>query len=182
MRASIAWILFFSTSVGLGGAQCIPSASSPRIETFASVKTIPSQGEAGSELRLAETGGRVSAILRDYLGGDELLETRLSGTLTATSTGGCRVHLSGHNKDGRVEINGEMGVTRFYGNARRQIGNQVFSHTISLKRKLPSDTPEVGFLYHGASLGLIGRDASDQMPHPQVVSGKCDRDPGDFLS
>jgi hypothetical protein len=182
VRASIALVLLLSTSVGLSGAQCVPSARSPRIETFASITTVTGPGETGSELRLEETGGRVSAVLRDYLGDGKLMETKLSGALTTTSAGGCRVHLSGENKDGQVEIDGEIEVARFYGTAKRHVGKQVFSHMISLKRKLPRVTPELGFPGYEARLGLIGRDASDQVPHPQVVSGKCDGDPGDFLS
>jgi hypothetical protein len=66
----------------------------------------------------------------------------LTGTLAETTTGACTVHLSGKNKDGQVEIDGHIELTRFQATATRHIGNKVFSHVMSLKRQLPS-TPEV---------------------------------------
>lgn len=92
---------------------------------------IAAQGEAGSELRLQEEGRHLTASLRDYLGGGKLMETNLAGTLIATKTGACRVRLSGSNKDGQVEIDGEILITRFQGTATRHIGKEVFTHAIS---------------------------------------------------
>jgi hypothetical protein len=137
-------LALFTASAAFGDGQCIPTSRSPRIETFAAVKAIANQGEAGSELRLRETGNQVTATLRDYLGSGKLIETQLAGTLTQTEAGACKVHLSGRNKNAQVEIDGEITITRFQGRATRHVGKEVFSHAISLRRQLPNDTPEVG--------------------------------------
>jgi hypothetical protein len=127
-------------------AQCVPTSPSSRVETFATIRVIAGQGEAGSELRLQEDGKHVTASLRDYLGGGKLMETNLTGTLIETKTGECRVHLSGRNKDGQVDIDGEILITRFQGTATRHIGKEVFTQAISLRRQLPSEAPPVGHL------------------------------------
>jgi hypothetical protein len=137
-------LVLFRADIGLSAAQCVPTSRSPRIETFATVKAVAGQGEAGSELQLEESGDRVTATLRDHLGGGKLIETRLTGALTETSTAICRVHLSGKNEGGEVRIDGEIEVTRFRGTVTRRVGKDVFSHTISLRRQLPSKAPEVG--------------------------------------
>jgi hypothetical protein len=107
-------------------------------------KAIAGHGEAGSQLRLREVGKRVTATLLDEMGDSKSIETQLTGTLTQTKAGECKVHLSGRNKDGQVEIEGEIMVARFLGTATRHVGKNVFSHAISLRRKLPSETPQVG--------------------------------------
>jgi hypothetical protein len=129
---------------GLSDAQCVPTSSSPKVETFATIKVIAGQGEAGSELRLQELGSHVTARLRDYLGGGKLMETRLTGALTETKNGTCRVRLSGRNKDGPIEIDGEILISRFQGTATRHVGKEVLTQTISLRRQLPGGVPAVG--------------------------------------
>jgi hypothetical protein len=134
----------FAATAACSFAQCIPTSRSPRIETFATIKAIAGHGEAGSQLRLREVGKRVTATLLDEMGDSKSIETQLTGTLTQTKAGECKVHLSGRNKDGQVEIEGEIMVARFLGTATRHVGKNVFSHAISLRRKLPSETPQVG--------------------------------------
>jgi hypothetical protein len=147
-------LVLFTASVGLSAAQCVPTSRSPRIETFATVKAVANQGEAGSALRLEETGSRVTATLRDHLGGGKLIEAHLTGALTETKSGVCRVHLFGKNAYGQVKIDGEVEITRFRGTATRQVGKEVFSHNVSLRRQLPNETPEVGFSPTGMSQTL----------------------------
>ena len=144
--ARFAALAVFIASIGFSGAQCIPTSRASRIETFATIRVIAGQGEVGSELRLQEDGERVTAALRDYFGGGKLMETHLKGTLIVTKTSLCRVRLSGSNKDGQVEIDGEITVTRFLGTATRYIGTDVFSQAMSLRRQLPSEAPDVGRL------------------------------------
>ena len=74
------------------------------------------------------------------------METNLTGTLIETKTGACRVRLSGRNKDGQMEIDGEILITRFQGTATRHIGKEVLTQAISLRRQLPSEAPPVGHL------------------------------------
>jgi len=117
---------------------------------------VAGQGEAGSELQLEERGMRVTATLRDYLGAGELIETHLTGTLSETKAGVCRIYLSGKNKTGRVKLDGQIEITRFEGTATRRIGKDVFSHTISLKRQLPSEAPQVGQMENLAAVIVVG--------------------------
>lgn len=141
--------LAFLIASRFSDAQCVPTSRNSRVETFATIRVIAGQGEAGSELRLQEDGKHVTASLRDYLGGGKLMETNLTGTLVETKTGACRVLLSGSNKDGQNEIDGEILITRFQGTATRHIGKEVFAHAISLRRQLPSEAPSVGHLLDG---------------------------------
>jgi hypothetical protein len=136
-------------------AQCIPTSPSSRVETFATIRVIAGQGEAGSELRLQEHGKHVTAWLRDYLGGGKLMETHLTGILTETEAGACRVRLSGRNKDGQMEIDGEILMARFQGTATRHIGKEVFTQVVSLRRQLPSDAPLVGHLLDKSYSSMI---------------------------
>lgn len=138
--------LAFLIASRFSDAQCVPTFRNSRVETFATIRVIAGQGEAGSELRLQEDGKHVTASLRDYLGGGRLMETNLTGTLIEAKTGECRVHLSGRNKDGQVDIDGEILITRFQGTATRHIGKEVFTQAISLRRQLPSEAPPVGHL------------------------------------
>ena len=138
--------LAFLIASRFSDAQCVPTSQNSRVETFATIRVIAGQGEAGSELRLQEDGKHVTASLRDYLGGGKLMETNLTGTLIETKTGACRVRLSGSNKDGQMEIDGEILITRFQGTITRHIGKEVFTHAISLRRQLPSEAPSVGHL------------------------------------
>lgn len=87
---------------------------------------------------------RVIAILRDYLGTGELIETRLTGSLRETKPGVCTIHLYGKAKAGKVEIEGRIDISRFRGTATRRVGRDTFSHAISLRRQLPTEAPEVG--------------------------------------
>ena len=144
-------LLLLLSNVASSPAQCIPTSKSPRIEIFSTVKAVANQGEAGSALRLEETGRLVSATLRDHWGGGKVCKTYLTGTLTETQNGACMVHLSGKNEDGLVKIDGEIEITRFRGTATRQIGEKIYSHVISLRRQLPSELPEIGLLVHGHS-------------------------------
>jgi len=114
------------------------------VETFASVKNVENQGESGSQLRLEETGTRISATLRDFFGSGKVMATRLNGTLSQTEAGACKVHLIGRNKDGQVKIDGEIFNTYFQGTATRYLGQRTFSHVMSLKRQLPTDAPAMG--------------------------------------
>jgi hypothetical protein len=165
-KRSAAHFIAFSlciASIGFSGAQCIPTSRASRIETFATIKVIAGQGDAGSDLRLQEDGKNVTATLRDYLGGGKSMETHLTGTLTETKTEACRVHLSGSNKDGEVEIDGEIMIPRFQGTATRHIGKEVFTQAVSLRRQLPSEAPAVGRLLDN----LI--ETSPQKPFADII-------------
>jgi hypothetical protein len=134
-------------------AQCVPSSNVPRTETFSTIREVAGQGPSGSELYLEETGGHVVATLRDYLGSSKPEETKLSGSISESSSGSptarCVVTLSGRGPRGRVELKGEISITRFEGVVTRQVGKEVFSHRISLRRRLPSGY-RVGFWRRGA--------------------------------
>jgi hypothetical protein len=52
---------------------------------------------------------------------------------------GCDIRLSGQNKRGRVEVSGKIGIAIFQGTIVRQIGKDVYSEKVSLKRKLPPE-------------------------------------------
>ena len=100
-------------------------------------------GPAGIELSLEERAERVLATLRDYEGGSSPLETKLEGTIHQSATG-CDVSLLGHSKRGKVEIRGTITAANFRGTISRQIGKQMFSENVSLRRKLaePNDHKE----------------------------------------
>lgn len=137
--------------------QCIPSATSPKTETFLTVKMVPGQGPSGSELYLDEKGSQVVAILRDYVGSPSPTETQLRGSLTESRSPGkavttCKVSLSGRGEKGEIEIEGEISPAYFQGIVTRHIGKDVFSHRISLKRRLPPNDNQVGSLQDWAWL------------------------------
>jgi hypothetical protein len=69
LAVSFVTLALLTAGAGLSAAQCVPSPRSLRIETFATLKAVAKQGEAGSQLRLEETGSALVATLRDYLGG-----------------------------------------------------------------------------------------------------------------
>jgi hypothetical protein len=122
--------------------QCIPATA--RAETFSTVKEVAGQGFAGSELYLEETGTRVEAVLRDYLGNINAEETKLNGILQESKIAGqagtaCEVNLSGRGLRGGVSINGEITPRFFKGTVTRHLGRDVFSHQISLKRQLAQE-------------------------------------------
>jgi hypothetical protein len=90
-------------------------------------------------LSLEEHRESILATLRDYEGSPEPLETKLRGTLK-----GCDVRLSGQNKRGRVEVSGTISIAIFKGTIVRQIGKDVYSEKLSLKRNPPRDNLESG--------------------------------------
>jgi hypothetical protein len=140
-RAS--WIASFAVAfvlVGCAMGQCAPSGKYLRTESFStlrSVKDLP--GPAGTELSLEEHRESILATLRDYEGSPEPLETKLRGTLK-----GCDVRLSGQNKRGRVEVSGTISIAIFKGTIVRQIGKDVYSEKVSLKRNPLRDNLESG--------------------------------------
>jgi len=118
------------------------SANPGKSETFASITKVqppestthPAVVLAGIDLILEEHSDHVAATLRDYEGTATPLTTKLAGTIQDTGTG-CKVHLSGRNRRGRVEIEGTIGVVSFDATIVRTLGSQPYSETISLKRK-----------------------------------------------
>jgi hypothetical protein len=150
-------LTLFVASAAFSYAECIPASGSTKIEAFAAIRDVANQGDAGSELRIEESGSRVTAMLRDYLGGGRLIKTQLEGTLTQTETGACKLHLSGKNKDGQVEIDGEITITRFLGTATRHLGKNVWSHAISLRRQPPAGAPEDGLVAARSANKLISQ-------------------------
>jgi len=131
------------TSTLLSYALCVPNSSGSRSETFSTVVEVAGQGPAGSELYLEETGAHVTATLRDYLGDSQREVTKLLGTISqapaGSPNGNCAVTLAGRGPRGRVEIKGEISPARFTGLVTRQVGGDVFSHRISLRRRPPSN-------------------------------------------
>ena len=125
-------------------AQCIPSSHSPRIERFASISEIKNQGMVGMGLRLEELQSRVVATLTDYLGDDRIEKNQLAGTLTQTRPTECRIHLASTNKHKRIEIDGQIELTRFRGTIQRYVGKEAVTYNLSLRRQLPAETPNVG--------------------------------------
>jgi hypothetical protein len=132
------------------------AANSGKSETFSSVTKVPAPAStiqpdallAGIELLLEEHSNHVAATLRDYEGALTPLTAKLEGTIQETATG-CKVHLSGRNSRGKVEIDGTIGTVSLDGTIVRTIGKQLYSETISLKRK-PSETDNhVGALFEG---------------------------------
>jgi hypothetical protein len=130
--------LFFAAVARRGAAQCVPANNSTKVETFSALRDVAPvlDGPAGIELSLTERGRDVVAMLRDYEGSSNPLEARLEGTLT-----GCELNLVGHNARGRVEVRGEIGVANFNGVIIRQIGKQLYSEKVSIRRKKAESTP-----------------------------------------
>jgi len=132
------WIASLPVALFLAGCaigQCNPSGKYPRMESFSTLDSIKELlGPAGIELSLEEHGESILATLRDYEGGPAPLETKLRGMLK-----GCDIRLSGQNKRGRVEVSGRIGIAIFQGTIVRQIGKDVYSEKVSLKRKLPPE-------------------------------------------
>ena len=128
--------------------QC--STDSGKSETFASISKV--QGPAiqadvlaGIELLLEEHSGHVVATLHDYEGTPTPTTAKLEGTIQETATG-CEVRLSGHNRRGKVEIEGIVHAMSSDGTITRKIGNRLYAETISLKRKLSETDDHVGAL------------------------------------
>jgi hypothetical protein len=150
-RSCLVVLLVLAAWAAKADAQCIPAAMAPRTETFATVKEIIGQGKSGSELYLDEKGAQVVATLRDYVGGPNPTETKLRGTLSETksphkSVVTCKISLSGRGQKGEIEIEGQITLVYFQGTVTRHLGRDVFSHAISLKRRLPRDDNWVGSL------------------------------------
>jgi hypothetical protein len=74
-----------------------------------------------------------------------------------------------------VEIEGKIMIARFLGTATRHVGKDVFSHAISLRRKLPSGTPlrSVVLLRARAKhLVKIATDAAEGARDSHVISSQ----------
>ena len=149
MLARLLLLAFLANLPRAANAQCVPKTNSAKQEVFSSVvQNLKGPdvrvGPAGIELSLEERAERVLATLRDYEGGSSPLETKLEGTLHESATG-CDVSLLGHSKRGKVEIRGTITVANFRGTISRQIGKEMFSENVLLRRKLgePNDHKEV---------------------------------------
>jgi hypothetical protein len=130
--------------------QCIPRPASPKQEVFSSVKNLWVQGvnvgPAGIELSLEERGDRVIATFRDYAGSSNPIETtKLQGAL-AESGSECKISLFGRNRHGKMEIRGRIGIADFHGTVIRQVGKDIFSQKVVLRRKAPETDVRIGML------------------------------------
>jgi hypothetical protein len=131
--------------------QCVPQEHSARTETFSTVKEVSGQGSAGSELTLQEQHQHVIAQLKDYRGSSLPVITNLEGHIEETKPTGtqatkCSVQLTGKDKQGVVEIEGEITPAYFYGVITRHIGKDVLTFRISLRRQVPEGDINVGRL------------------------------------
>jgi len=133
--------------------QCIPKPDSARQEIFSSVKNLQAQGvnvgPAGIELSLEERGDRVIATFRDYAGSSNPIVTmKLQGTLEESGSE-CKLSLFGHNRHGKMEIHGTIGIADFQGTVIRQVGKDMFSERVALRRKLAEADVRIGMLSEG---------------------------------
>lgn len=135
-------VVVLSSTVAINGvshAQCVQSR---RTETFSTIEEVKGQGPAGSELILEEEGERVVATLKEYRGTSNAVQTKLEGSIKESTTAGataakCNLRLSGKDQRGPVEIEGEITLFRFVGLVTRQIGKDLVSFRISLRRQPP---------------------------------------------
>jgi hypothetical protein len=130
--------------------QCIPKPDSAKQEVFSSVRNLQTLGvnvgPAGIELSLEERGDRVIATFRDYAGSSNPIETtKLQGTLEE-SGGECMVSLFGRSSHGKMEVRGTIGVAEFHGTVTRQVGKDMFSEKVALRRKLAETDVHIGNL------------------------------------
>jgi hypothetical protein len=137
-----------------GNVQCIPKPDSAEQEVFSSVKNLQVLGvnvsPAGIELPLEERRDRVIATFRDYAGSSNPIETtKLQGTL-GESGGECKVSLFGRNRHGKMEIRGTIGIADFRGTVIRQVGKDMFSQKVALRRKPAESDVRIGMLSDGA--------------------------------
>lgn len=133
--------------------QCIPKPDSTKQEMFSSVKNLQVQGvnvgPAGIELSLEERGDRVIATFRDYAGSLNPIETtELQGTLEESGSE-CKISLFGRNRHGKMEIRGTIGIADFQGTVIRQVGKDIFSERVALRRKLAETDVRIGMLSEG---------------------------------
>jgi hypothetical protein len=132
--------------------QCIPKPDSAKREVFSSVQNLQvlgiNVGPAGIELSLEERGDRVIATFRDAGSSNPIETTKLQGTLEE-SGGECKVSLFGHNRHGKMEIRGTIGIADFHGTVIRQVGKVMFSENVALKRKPSESDVRIGILSHG---------------------------------
>jgi len=134
--------------------QCIPKRDSARQEIFSSIKNLQAQGvnvgPAGIELSLEERGDRVIATFRDYAGSSNPIETtKLQGTLEESGSE-CKISLFGRNRHGKMEIRGTIGIADFQGTVIRQVGKDMFSERVALRRKLAETDVRIGMSSDGA--------------------------------
>jgi hypothetical protein len=140
-------LLLFAVSpcfLGTLQGQCLTSKNSPKTETFSGVEKLPDvPGPAGIEITLEENGQNVRATLRDYEGISAPLIGKLQGTMT-DSQNGCEVTLVGRNRREKIEIHGVIRSAEFEATITRESKTQRYVEPVSLKRKLPSVTDQVG--------------------------------------
>lgn len=146
--------------------QCIPQPASRKQEVFSSVKNLQAQGvnvgPAGIELSLEERGEHVIATFRDYAGSSNPIETtKLQGSLEDSGSE-CKIALFGRNRHGKMEIHGTIGIADFHGTVIRQVGKDIFSQKVVLRRKLPETDVRIGML----SERVIPTDTSTFLPQP----------------
>jgi|SRR5580704_14401024 hypothetical protein len=152
-------------------AECVPKPNSGKSEVFSSVTNVKVPGAtihphgfiSGVELVLEEHSDHISATLRDYEGRSTPLVAKLQGGLFESATG-CKIHLSGHNKRGIIEIEGIIGVAGFHGTITRKIGREVYLEQVSLRRR-PAETEN-----HVGSLLLRGRRLTSEVSHHHLAS------------
>lgn len=150
LRLAITIVLTSAVLSAVAPSQCIPKPNSPKQESFSSLKQLEPKsqidavsGVVGIELLLEENAQRVLATLSDYDGAPPPAQTKLEGTIH-DSPAGCVVDLVGHNKLGKVEIHGTIGVAEFRGVITRQIGKELVSYKTLLKRKPRQTNNDVG--------------------------------------
>jgi hypothetical protein len=146
--------------------QCVPKPYSAKHEVFSSVVQnlkgpAARVGPAGIELSIEKRAEGVLATLRDYDGSPFPSETKLEGTLHE-SRAGCDLSLSGQGRRGKVEIHGNIFVAIFRGTIRRQIGKEMLSEKVLLRRKRaePNERIEVGMGGAANALPPTGRAAT----------------------
>src|SRR5208282_1093258 len=82
------------------------------------------------------------ATLKEYRGTFDSEKTKLEGSIKEsaaadTTPAKCNLRLSGKDKRGPLEIEGEITLFRFVGLVTRHIGQDVVSFRISLSRQAP---------------------------------------------
>lgn len=85
----------------------------------------------------------------DYAGESRPRESTLTGTIEEKKSGkttACEVDLVGANKNGAIKIHGTIRPADFFGTIERRVGNDTYSEKVSLRRRVPQDSPDVGAL------------------------------------
>ena len=132
-----------------------PKPDSARQEIFPSVTNLQAQGvnvgPVGIELSLEERGDRVIATFWDYGGSSNPIETmKLQGTLEESGSE-CKISLFGRNRHGKMEIRGTIGIADFRGTVIRQVGKDMFSERVALRRKLAETDVRIGMSSEGVA-------------------------------